>query len=53
MQCLLSNVCSLRSFRLKHQLSPLYPAYEMRQRESVYAFAIDNQQYSANKISLK
>lgn len=31
---------------LKHLLSPLYPAYEMQQRESVYAFAIDNQHHT-------
>ena len=46
MQCLLSNVCPLHSFRLKHLLSPLYPAYEMQQRESVYAFAVDNQHHA-------
>ena len=46
MQCLLSNVCTLRSFRLKHLLSPLYPANEMQQQESVYAFAVDNQHHA-------
>lgn len=40
-------------FPLETSLSPLYPAYEMQQRESVLAFAVDNQQYSANKTSLK
>ena len=46
MQCLLSNVCPLRSFRLKHLLSPLYPSYKMQQREFAFAFDINNKYHA-------